>query len=125
MQLLAAPRAPVTGSHPSRVGGILFGAGSHRRDDAAVRAKGEELFSARIASIRWKAELPLQEGLHARPDSFAGNMLEVEIAAPWAVGIPCKGDCHAPGIESEVAGVAPPRSQTSNGSQKIENSASV
>src|SRR5208337_4979777 len=109
----------------SRTHSLLFGIRSHRRKNAAVRTKAKEFFSRGITSVRWKAEASSDQSPYARPHSFPGNVFKIEIPAARAVGISGKGDCYAPGVEPEVAGVAAPRPQTGDGSKKIEKSASV
>jgi len=110
---------------PSGIRGLLLCGGNHRWNDPAVGSQAEEFFAAGIAPVCGEAEKPLHGDPRAAARAVARNVLEIEVPAPRAVSVSGEGDCHAPGVKPQVTGVAPPRSQSGERAQKIENAVAV
>ena len=90
-----------------------------------MRQQAEELLPAGIAAIGGKAEKPLHARQEALVDAIAPDVLQIEIATARAVGIAHEGSRDRPGIESPVASVAAPRTQTQQRADEVGNAISV
>ena len=60
-----------------------------------------------------------------RPDSIAGDVLEIEIPAARAVRVAGEGDCDAPGVKPLVAGAASPWTQLNDGGEEIRDTSAM
>ena len=80
----------------------------HSRKNFALAANGKESRPAGIAAVGRQPQKSPQAQEHSVFDSFAGNSLQIKIAAARTVRVTQKHECDAPGIESPVAGAASP-----------------
>jgi hypothetical protein len=102
--------------------GFTLGEGGY---DAAELQDAEEAVAAGIAAVGGKAQPALHKDEGAVFDAFAGNMLEIEIAATGTVREAFEDGSDAPGAKSPLAAVAAPRAQAGRGEHEVENSVAV
>ncbi len=95
----------------SRNGDLARRGGKHGRNDSPISQQAKKLLAAGIAAVGGETKIPFNEIEDARPDSFARDLLEVEIAAARAVDVTHEGDCDCPGIKPQVTCLASPGPQ--------------
>jgi len=88
---------------------------NERGHDAPELQDTKEAVSARVAAIGGKAQPAFHKDKGAVFDAFAGNMLEIEIAAARTMRVAFQGGCDAPGMEAALAAVAAPGPQAGRG----------
>ncbi len=81
---------------------------NHRRQDLPVPPNAEESLPAGVAAIGGEMQQALGEEQGAFVHPVAGNVVQIEIPAPWTVSESAKPERHSPGIKSSVAGMASP-----------------
>ena len=101
---------------------VAFG---HGRQNAAEFANAEEALAAGIAAVGGKSEPALQENQGAVFHSFAGDVLDIEIAAARAVREAFQDGCDAPGLKAVLAAVTAPGAQASATEEEVEGSVAV
>jgi hypothetical protein len=84
----------------------------HCRTDPTELSRAEKPMATGVAAVRRKSKPALQHNHGPGLDPLARNMLEVEVPAPGAVSVTLKNSRDTPTVESAVASVAAPRSQT-------------
>lgn len=97
----------------------------HRRQDAAEFADAEETLAAGIAAVGGKPEPALQENQGAILHSFAGDMLDIKIAAARTVREAFQDGGDTPGMKAMLAAVAAPRAQAGPAEYEVEYSVAV
>jgi len=85
----------------------------------------EEAVAAGIAAIGGKTQPAFHKNEGAIFDAFAGDMLEIEIAAAGTVRVAFEGGSDSPGMKSVLAAVASPRTQAGRSEHEVENSVAV
>lgn len=106
-------------------GGLAICGRHHRRKNAPIWQDTEESLPAGVAAVGRKPQKAFQEDQSALLHAIPRNVLEIEVSAPRAVGIPRERERHEPGVESPVARVASPGPQSDRGAQEIEYPAAV
>jgi hypothetical protein len=96
-----------------------------RGHNAAELQDAEEAMAAGIAAIGRKTQPALHKDQSAGFDAFAGDMLEIEIAAAGTVREAFEDSGDSPGLKSPLAAVAPPRAQAGSSECEVENSVAV
>ena len=96
-----------------------------RRDNPPKLQDAEEAVAAGIATISGKAQPALQKNKGTVFDSFAGDMLEIEIAAAGTVREAFKSGSDTPSMKTSLATVAAPWAQASRSEREVENSVAV
>jgi hypothetical protein len=96
-----------------------------RGHNAAELRNAEEAVAAGVAAISGKAQPALHEDERSVFHAFAGDMLEVEIAAAGTVREAFEDGSNAPGMKSPLAAMAAPRAQTGCGEHEVENPVAV
>jgi hypothetical protein len=96
-----------------------------RGHDAAELQDAEKAVAAGIATIGRKTQPAFHKDESAGFDAFAGDMLEIEIAAAGAVREALQNGSDTPGMKSPFAAMATPRAQTGRCECEIENSVAV
>ena len=96
-----------------------------RRHDSSKSSNTEKAVAAGVAPVSRKTKPALYRDPGSSLDSFARDVLQVEIAAARTVGVTLEASRHPPGIKTPVAGVAAPRSQPDDTVQEIESSPAV
>jgi hypothetical protein len=81
--------------------------------------------AAGIAAVGGKTQPAFHKNEGAVFDAFAGNMLEIEIAAAGTMRETFEDGSDAPGVKSPLAAVAAPRAQAGRGEHEVENSVAV
>jgi len=102
--------------------GLAF---DHGRQDAAEFADTEETLAAGITAVGGKPEPAFQENQGAIFHSFAGDMLDIKIAAARAVREAFQDGGNAPGLKATLAAVAAPRAQAGPAEYEVEYSVAV
>jgi len=102
--------------------GFTLGEGGH---DAPELQDAEEAVAAGVAAVGGKAQPALYKDEGAIFNPFAGNVLEIEIAAAGTVRVALEGGSDAPGMEAAVAAVAAPGSQARGSESEVEDSVAV
>ena len=85
----------------------------------------EKAVAAGIAAIGRKTQPAFHKNEGASFDAFAGDMLEVEIAAAGTVCEAFQVGSDTPGMKSPLAAVAAPRAQAGRSKHEVENSVAV
>ena len=85
---------------------FILGEGGH---NAAKLQDAEEAVAAGIAAIGGKTQPAFHKDEGAGFDAFAGDMLEIEIAAARTMGEAFEDGSDSPGVKSPLAAVAAPR----------------
>lgn len=80
----------------------------HRRTYAPEEPYAEESLTARFAAVSGKSQSPLQVEQSSPIHSLAGDVLQVEVPALWAMGKSLENHGHAPGIKAVIARMAAP-----------------
>jgi hypothetical protein len=97
----------------------------HGRQDAAEFADAEEAVATRVAAVGGKSQPAPQENQDSVFHSFAGDMLDIEIAAARAVREAFQDGCDAPGLKAVLAAVTAPGTQAGATEEEIEGSVAV
>jgi hypothetical protein len=105
-----------------RAVGVAF---DHCGQDAAEFADAEEAVAAGIAAVGGKSEPALQENEGAVFHTFAGDMLDIEIAAAGAVREALEDGSDAPGLKAVLAAVTAPGAQAGATEEEVEDSVAV
>jgi hypothetical protein len=80
----------------------------HRRTYAPEEPYAEESLTARFAAVSGKSQSPLQVEQSSPIHSLAGDVLQVEVPALWAMGKSLESHGHAPGIKAVIARMTAP-----------------
>jgi hypothetical protein len=88
---------------------LVLGSRHHGGNDLAEGPQAEKSLPTGIAAVGREMQQAPGEHQEACIHTLAGNVLQVKIAAPWAVGKTGKRQCHAPAIKSAVTCLASPR----------------
>jgi len=102
--------------------GLAF---DHCGQDAAEFADTEEAVAAGVAAVSGKSEPALQKNEGAVLDSFAGDMLDIKIAAAGAVREAFEDGSHAPGMKAPLTAVAAPGAQAGATAYKVQYSVAM
>jgi hypothetical protein len=118
MILAAESRQPMLSLGARLARGVLRRAfhrhvGRHRKD-AAIDPNREEARPARVATVRFKTDDPLEPKKHSVIHPLARNPLHVHLSAFWAMHVKRISDRNFPGEEAEFASPAAPRPQNEN-----------
>src|SRR5580700_7679447 len=81
--------------------------------------------AAGVTAVSRKPEPALHRDHRPGFDTFARDMLQVEVPAPGTVSVALENGRDTPTVESAVTGVASPRSQANHAGYEIEQPAAV
>ena len=81
--------------------------------------------AAGIAAVGGKTQPALHKDQRAVFDPFAGDMLQIEIAAAGAVRESFEDGSDTPGVKSMLATVTAPRAQAGRREHEVQNSIAV
>jgi hypothetical protein len=102
--------------------GFTFGERGH---NAAELQDAEEAVAAGVAAVGGKAQPAFHKDEGAVFDAFAGDVLEIEIAAAGTVREAFEDGSNTPGMKSPLAAVATPGAQAGRSEHEVENSVAV
>jgi len=85
----------------------------------------EEAVAAGVAAVGGKSQPALQENEGAVFDAFAGDMLEIEIAATRTMRVAFEDGSDALGVKPAIATVASPGAQAGAAEYKVQYSVAV